>query len=254
MWEGGLRPSGRVSGVSRSGARTSASRSTRSSTPGSSAISGSFTTAHPFVIPTLYGRIGNKVYVHGSSASRMLRTLKRGVDACLTVTLVDGLVLARSIFNHSINYRSVVVLGRAVEVEGADEKLQALEAFSDRILPGRWADVRPPTATELKATSILRLPLDEASAKVRVGPPKDDEEDYEWPVWAGVIPLALRAGEPHGGPSARVRSGAPRSAPALRGRDDHVDRQHERGRSRPGVPRASRLFGRVPPGHVLNGQ
>ena len=152
------------------------------------------------MIPTLYGRIGNKVYVHGSSASRMLRTLKRGVDACLTVTLVDGLVLARSIFNHSINYRSVVVLGRAVEVEGADEKLQALEAFSDRILPGRWADVRPPTATELKATSILRLPLDEASAKVRVGPPKDDEEDYEWPVWAGVIPLALRAGEPHADP------------------------------------------------------
>src|SRR6478736_4317822 len=155
---------------------------------------------HPFVIPTLYGRIGHEVYVHGSSASRMLRTLKGGVDACLTVTLVDGLVLARSIFNHSINYRSVVVLGRAVEVEDAGEKLRALEAFSDRILPGRWTDVRPPTATELKATSILRLPLDEASAKLRVGPPKDNEDDYEWPVWAGVIPLALRAGEPQADP------------------------------------------------------
>jgi uncharacterized protein len=155
---------------------------------------------HPFVIPTLYGRIENEVYVHGSSASRMLRTLKGGVDACLTVTLVDGLVLARSIFNHSINYRSVVVLGCAVEVEDTDEKLGALEAFSDRILPGRWADVRPPTATELKATSILRLPLDEASAKLRVGPPKDDEEDYEWPVWAGVIPLVLCAGEPQADP------------------------------------------------------
>jgi len=151
-------------------------------------------------IATLYGRIGNEVYVHGSSASRMLRTLKGGVDACLTVTLVDGLVLARSIFNHSINYRSVVVLGRAVEVEDAGEKLRALEAFSDRILPGRWTDVRPPTATELKATSILRLPLDEASAKLRVGPPKDNEDDYGWPVWAGVIPLALRAGEPQADP------------------------------------------------------
>ncbi len=156
--------------------------------------------AHPFVIPTLYGRSGDEVYVHGSSASRMLRTLKGGVDACLTVTLVDGLVLARSIFNHSINYRSVVVLGRAVEVENAGEKLRALEAFSDRILPRRWTDVRPPTTTELKATSILRLPLDEASAKLRVGPPKDDEEDYAWPVWAGVIPLALRAGEPQADP------------------------------------------------------
>ena len=152
------------------------------------------------MIPTLYGRIGNEVFVHGSSASRMLRTLKGGVDACLTVTLVDGLVPARSIFNHSINYRSVVVLGRAVEVASADDKVRALEAFSDRILPGRWADVRPPTATELKATSILRLSLDEASAKLRVGPPKDDEEDYEWPVWAGVIPLALRAGEPQADP------------------------------------------------------
>ena len=127
----------------------------------------------PFVIPTLYARIGDDVYVHGSAASRMLRTLDGGVDACLTVTLVDGLVLARSIFNHSINYRSVVVLGRAAAVEEREEKLRALEAFSDRLVPGRWADVRPPTAKELKATSILRLPLDEVSAKMRTGPPRD---------------------------------------------------------------------------------
>jgi uncharacterized protein len=150
----------------------------------------------PFVIPTLYGRVGDVVYVHGSSASRMLRTLEGGVDACLTVTLVDGIVLARSIFNHSINYRSVVVLGRAVPVEEAEEKLQALEAFSQRVLPGRWAEVRPPTAKELKATAILRLPLDEVSAKARTGPPHDYEDDLAVPVWAGVIPLSLQAGTP----------------------------------------------------------
>jgi uncharacterized protein len=150
----------------------------------------------PYVIPTLYARLGDEVYVHGSSASRMLRTLRDGIDACLTVTLVDGLVLARSIFNHSINYRSVVVLGRAVALVESEEKLHALEAFSRQLLPGRWSEVRPPTATELKATSILRMPLDEASAKVRTGPPQDDEADYGWPVWAGVIPLDLTAGEP----------------------------------------------------------
>jgi nitroimidazol reductase NimA-like FMN-containing flavoprotein (pyridoxamine 5'-phosphate oxidase superfamily) len=150
----------------------------------------------PFVIPTLFARIGDEVFVHGSSASRMLRTLDGGVDACLTVTLVDGVVLARSIFNHSINYRSVVVLGRAAAVPDPDEKRRALEAFTNRLLPGRWAEARPPTATELKATSVLRMPLDEASAKLRTGPPKDDEADYDWPVWAGVIPLHLAAGPP----------------------------------------------------------
>jgi nitroimidazol reductase NimA-like FMN-containing flavoprotein (pyridoxamine 5'-phosphate oxidase superfamily) len=153
----------------------------------------------PFVIPTLYARLGDEVYVHGSAASRMLRTLDEGIDACLTVTLVDGIVLARSNFNHSINYRSVVVLGRAAAVD-ADEKLRALEAFSDRLVPGRWADVRPPTAKELKATSILRLPLDEVSAKMRTGPPRDEEADYAWPVWAGVIPLSLVPGEPQADP------------------------------------------------------
>jgi nitroimidazol reductase NimA-like FMN-containing flavoprotein (pyridoxamine 5'-phosphate oxidase superfamily) len=148
---------------------------------------------HPYVIPTLFARIGDEVFVHGSAASRMLRTLAGGVDACLTVTLIDGLVLARSVFNHSVNYRSVVVLGRA---EPVNEKEPALRAFAERLLPGRWDEARQPTAKELKATSILRLPLDEASAKLREGPPKDDEEDYAWPVWAGVIPLESRWGEP----------------------------------------------------------
>lgn len=150
----------------------------------------------PYVIPTLYGRVGDDLYVHGSSASRMLRTLESGLDACLTVTLVDGVVLARSIFNHSINYRSVIVLGHATAVTDETDKLDALEALAGRLLPGRWADVRPPTTTELKATSVLRLPLTEASAKVRTGPPQDNDEDYLCPVWAGVIPVRLVAGPP----------------------------------------------------------
>ena len=150
----------------------------------------------PFVIPTLYGRIGDHVYVHGSSAARSLKALGGGLPCCLTVTLVDGMVLARSIFNHSVNYRSVVVLGTAEAVTDKDEKTAALVAFSDRILPGRWDEVRGPTRQELKATTILRLPLDEASAKVRSGPPGDDEPDYALEVWAGVIPTALVRGTP----------------------------------------------------------
>jgi nitroimidazol reductase NimA-like FMN-containing flavoprotein (pyridoxamine 5'-phosphate oxidase superfamily) len=150
----------------------------------------------PYVIPTLFARLGDQLYVHGSAASRMLRTLREGVDVCLTATLIDGIVLARSIFHHSVNYRSVVVLGRATEVSDPEEKLRALESFSERILPGRWAEVRPPSRQELKATAIFRLPLAEASAKVRAGPPKDEAEDYGLPVWAGVIPLELVSGTP----------------------------------------------------------
>ena len=150
----------------------------------------------PYVIPTLHARVGDSVYVHGSAASRTLKHLAQGFPACLTVTLVDGVVLARSIFNHSLNYRSVVVLGHAEPVTERKEKLEALVAFSERILPGRWAEVREPSAKELKATSILRLPITEASAKVRSGPPGDDEPDYAIPVWAGVIPLALVRGTP----------------------------------------------------------
>ncbi len=150
----------------------------------------------PYVIPTGYARIDDHVYIHGSSASRMLRSLAGGVDVCLTVTLLDGLVLARSAFHHSMNYRSVVVLGKAELVDDVDEKNMALEAFTEHIIPGRWPEIRWPNELELKATSVLKLAIDEASAKIRTGDPKDDEEDYEMEVWAGVLPLRTVAGEP----------------------------------------------------------
>jgi len=150
----------------------------------------------PYVIPTMYARVGDAVYFHGSAASRMLRNLSSGVSVCLTVTLPDGLVLARSVFNHSMNYRSVVALGQATLVSDLAEKLAALRGFTEKILPGRWKEARQPNEKELKATSILRLPLTEASAKMRVGPPQDDDEDYALRVWAGVIPLNLVAGAP----------------------------------------------------------
>lgn len=150
----------------------------------------------PFVIPTGYARVQDQLYIHGSQASRMLRTLKSRVEACVTVTLLDGLVLARSAFHHSMNYRSVVVFGNANLVDNADEKLSALRAFSEHMIRGRWDDARKPTEQELKATTVLSLPLEEASAKVRTGPALDDEEDYELPIWAGVIPVSLVAGPP----------------------------------------------------------
>ena len=150
----------------------------------------------PYVIPTGYGRVGETLYLHGSAASRMLRNLAKGIDVCVTVTLTDGLVLARSAFHHSMNYRSVVVLGQATVVEDEQEKLIALKALSDHIIPHRWAEVRAPNEQELKATLVLALPLSEVSAKVRTGPPLDDEEDYALPVWAGVIPLRLAASAP----------------------------------------------------------
>lgn len=150
----------------------------------------------PFVIPTGYARVAETLYIHGSQASRMLRTLAQGVDVCVTVTLVDGLVLARSAFHHSINYRSVVVFGNAKLVDEREEKIAALLALSEHFIKGRWDDVREPTEQELKATTVLSLKLEEASAKVRTGPPLDDEEDYALPIWAGVIPLTMVAGEP----------------------------------------------------------
>jgi len=152
--------------------------------------------AQPYVIPTGFARIENDLYIHGSAASRMLRNLAKGIDVCVTVTLLDGLVLARSAFHHSMNYRSVVILGKALLVDEVDEKTKALEAFTEHIIPGRWADVRWPTDLELKATSVLKLPIDEASAKIRTGDPKDDEEDYAMNVWAGVLPLGTSPGEP----------------------------------------------------------
>jgi len=150
----------------------------------------------PFVIPTLYARVGDSLYFHGSAASRMLRGASAGIPVCITVTLLDGLVLARSVFNHSMNYRSVVALGKAIVMDEIGEKLAALEAFTQKLIPGRWNDARQPNPKELKATSILKLPLIEVSAKVRTGDVEDDAEDYSLHVWAGVIPLRLIAEAP----------------------------------------------------------
>jgi nitroimidazol reductase NimA-like FMN-containing flavoprotein (pyridoxamine 5'-phosphate oxidase superfamily) len=149
----------------------------------------------PYVIPTGFARRGDTLLIHGSSASRMLRNLAEGIDVCVTVTILDGLVLARSAFNHSMNYRSVVVLGKATAITGDNEKNEALLALSEHFIRGRWDEVRPPTALELKATTVLSLPLDEASAKVRGGDPVDDDEDYELDVWAGVLPMRIVTGE-----------------------------------------------------------
>jgi nitroimidazol reductase NimA-like FMN-containing flavoprotein (pyridoxamine 5'-phosphate oxidase superfamily) len=162
----------------------------------------------PYVIPTIHARLGDRLYVHGSSASRAIRILGEGVPACVTVTLLDGIVLARSVFEHSLNYRSVVVLGTATAVADAAEKGAALEAFTEKLLPGRWADARPPTRKELKATGVLWLPLDETSAKVRTGGPDDgDTPDAELNVWAGHIPLVTRALAPV--PAPELRDGIP---------------------------------------------
>ena len=158
----------------------------------------------PFVIPTIFARMGDRLYVHGSAASRMLHALAEGVDACVTVTLVDGLVLARSAFHHSMNYRSVVVLGRARLVTDPDEKRAALEAIVEHVVPGRSRDVRAPSERELLATSVLRLDLVEVSAKVRTGPPVDDTEDMDLPCWAGEIPLRLQAQAPVADPQLRA--------------------------------------------------
>ncbi len=161
----------------------------------------------PVTIPTAYARDGETLYLHGSPASRMLKTLKTGIDVCVTVTLVDGLVLARSAFHHSINYRSVVIFGRAQVVADPEEKRKALRTFSEHLIPGRWQEVREPDESELKATIVLALPLEEVSAKVRSGPPVDDERDMERPVWAGVLPLELAAQQPL--PDPRTTAAAP---------------------------------------------
>jgi uncharacterized protein len=161
----------------------------------------------PYVIPTGYARDGDTMYIHGSAASRMLRTVGDGVDVCVTVTLVDGFVLARSVFHHSMNYRSVVVLGKARLVTDDEEKRTALRCFTNHIVAGRWEEARQPTDQELKATSVLALPIEEASAKVRTGPPIDDEEDYALPIWAGVVPIETHAGTPVS--DARLLPGVP---------------------------------------------
>ena len=150
----------------------------------------------PFVIPTGYARVGDRLIIHGSQASRMLRALKTGIDACVNVTLIDGLVLARSAFHHSMNYRSVVILGRATLIDEREEKLEALFALSEHMIPGRWQEVRKPSEAELQQTTVLSMPIEEASAKIRTGPPLDDEEDYAMEVWAGVLPMKMATTEP----------------------------------------------------------
>jgi len=161
----------------------------------------------PLVLPVLHARRGDVVYVHGSAASRTMRTLAGGAPACLTVSLLDGLVLARSAMHHSANYRSVVLLGRAASVLERAHKLAAFEAIVEHIVPGRWADVRPPSENELRATSVLVFPIEEGSAKIRSGPPVDDVEDYTLPAWAGVLPLLTHVGAPQ--PDPRLRAGIP---------------------------------------------
>ena len=161
----------------------------------------------PYVIPTNYGRVGEILYLHGSAASRMLRTLSEGIPVCVTATLIDGLVLARSAFHHSVNYRSVVVLGTARLVEDPAEKMEALRLFTEHIMKGRWDEIRQPTQQELKATTVLAVPLQEVSAKVRTGGPVDDDEDYELPIWAGVLPLPVLPGAPIA--DSRLKAGIP---------------------------------------------
>jgi hypothetical protein len=150
----------------------------------------------PFVIPMGYGRDGYRLYIHGSTASRMLKSLEQGIEVCVTATLLDGIVLARSLFHHEMNYRSVVLFGRATLIESEDEKLHALKILSEQIVPGRWEQARIPTPQEVKGTTVLAFPIEEGSAKIRSGEPHDNAEDYALPIWAGQLPLTLTAGIP----------------------------------------------------------
>ena len=170
----------------------------------------------PWVIPTAHARDGETLYLHGSPASRMLRSLSGGIPVCVTVTLLDGVVLARSAFHHSMNYRSVVVVGRARAVEDAEERLRALRALVEHVARGRWADTRRPNARELAQTLVLALPIEEASAKVRSGPPLDDAEDQALPFWAGVIPLSLVPAAPAPDPGLAPGIARPAYAEAYR--------------------------------------
>jgi uncharacterized protein len=172
----------------------------------------------PFVIPTIHARHGDVLYLHGSPASRMLRTLAGGIDVCVTVTILDGLVLARSVYNHSMNYRSVLVLGTARPVDEREEKLAALEAIVEHVAPGRGADARGPSDKELAGTSVLAMALGEASAKVRTGPPKDFEDDVSLPIWAGVVPIELVAGKPEAAEGLPPGVGLPDYVSAVAGR------------------------------------
>jgi nitroimidazol reductase NimA-like FMN-containing flavoprotein (pyridoxamine 5'-phosphate oxidase superfamily) len=170
----------------------------------------------PVIIPMAYARVGDSIYLHGSKASRLLRTLASGAPVCISATLVDGLVLARSAFHHSMNYRSVVVFGSGRAVEDPDEKTQAFQALLDRMVPGRWQQIRGPNEQELRQTLVVAISMEEVSGKIRTGPPKDDEEDLDFPVWAGVLPLRLEASAPI--PDPHLKNGFP--APAYRRRPE----------------------------------
>ena len=150
----------------------------------------------PFVIPMGYGREGDRLYIHGATASRMLQSLEKGIDLCVTATLLDGIVIARSLFHHAMNYRSVILFGRALLVEGKDEKMHALKILSEQIAPGRWEQARAPTPQEVNGTTVLAFPIEEGSAKIRSGMPSDNAADYALPIWAGQLPLKLTAGIP----------------------------------------------------------
>jgi nitroimidazol reductase NimA-like FMN-containing flavoprotein (pyridoxamine 5'-phosphate oxidase superfamily) len=157
----------------------------------------------PYVIPTLHARQGDSILLHGAKGSRLLRHIQDGGEVCITITLLDGIVLARSVFHHSINYRSAVLFGRGAVIANDEQRLQALEAFTERLIPGRWGDARPPSAIELKQTTIVAVPIQSASAKIRTGPPRDEEDDLDLPVWAGVLPLQQSAGAPIADPQLR---------------------------------------------------
>lgn len=187
---------------------------------------------NPVVIPTIHWREGDTLYLHGSMASRMLRSLRNGVEACVTVTLVDGLVIARSAFHHSMNYRSAVILGTAREVTDREEKLRALDALVEHVLRGRSSEARKPNEIELKQTMVLAIPIEEASAKVRTGGPVDDDEDYELPIWAGVVPITMAYGEPVD--DGRVKVGVPESVISA----TTAARPRSSGRTRSTVPDA----------------
>ena len=165
----------------------------------------------PFVIPMAYGREGDRLYLHGSSVSRLITTLEKGVDVCLTVTLLDALVVARSLFHHSMNYRSVVLFGIAQLVEKESDKMTALQAFTEQMIPGRWQEARIPNSSELKATTVLSFAIEEGSAKVRTGPPLDDAEDYNLPIWAGELPLKVTAGTPLADPKLKDAIALPKN-------------------------------------------
>ena len=150
----------------------------------------------PFIIPTIHARIDDQLILHGAKTSRLLKQISTGNEIAIAVTILDGLVLARSVFHHSMNYRSVIIFGKGVEITDDKQKMKALKAITDHILPGRWNDARKPNEKELKATSVISVKINEASAKIRTGPPKDEEEDYSLPVWAGVIPLTQKPSKP----------------------------------------------------------